>query len=118
MASILTMWSLSDWNLWRRYSGIPETFHLLRKVSEVRSYPLRPEFIESNYHLYRVTRDDLYLEIGRRVLRDLERRAKVECGVASIKDLDTGELEDRMESFALSETLKVSASSALNFHRS
>jgi mannosidase alpha-like ER degradation enhancer 1 len=41
------------------------------------------------------------------VLQDIISRAKVECGLAGIKDLRTNELDDRMESFLLSETLKV-----------
>ena len=38
---------------------------------------------------------------------DLLLRAKVECGIASVQDLRNNSLEDRMESFVLSETLKV-----------
>ena len=42
-----------------------------------------------------------------RVLRDLTWRAKVECGLAGISDIRWNTREDRMESFVLSETLKV-----------
>ena len=48
------------------------------------------------------------VSVGERILQDLSKRAKVRCGLASFRNLRTGELEDRMESFALSETLKVS----------
>ena len=83
------------------------------------------EFIESTWYLYRVrhffyntcpqhstgtqaTRDPFYLDVGERVLNDIETRAKVECGLAGISNLSTNTLSDRMESFVLSETLKVS----------
>ncbi|KAG8727947.1 alpha mannosidase-like protein, partial [Ceratobasidium sp. 428] len=69
-------------------------------------YPLRPEFIESTYFLYRSTGDTFYLDVGERVLLDLIRRAKVDCGLSTLSNVQTGEHEDRMESFALSETLK------------
>lgn len=39
-------------------------------------------------------------------MRDIVNRTRVECGLAGIQDVETGELEDRMHSFALSETLK------------
>lgn len=55
------------------------------------------------------TRDPFYLDVGERVLHDIIHRAKVECGLTSISDLRTNQREDRMESFALSETLKVAS---------
>ena len=42
-----------------------------------------------------------------RVLRDITYRTKVECGLVGISDLRTNARDDRMESFVLSETLKV-----------
>ncbi|KAG9128167.1 alpha mannosidase-like protein [Ceratobasidium sp. 392] len=94
------------WNLWRRFSGIPETFNIASRAGVTLGYPLRPEFIESTYFLYRATGDAFYLDVGERVLLDLIRRAKVECGLSTLSNVQTGEHEDRMESFALSETLK------------
>lgn len=57
--------------------------------------------------LSQATRDPFYLEVGERVLFDLTTRAKVDCGLTGIQDLRTNKQDDRMESFALSETLKV-----------
>ncbi|KAG8747282.1 alpha mannosidase-like protein, partial [Ceratobasidium sp. 428] len=94
------------WNLWRRFSGIPETFSIASRGGVTLGYPLRPEFIESTYFLYRSTGDTFYLDVGERVLLDLIRRAKVDCGLSTLSNVQTGEHEDRMESFALSETLK------------
>lgn len=42
-----------------------------------------------------------------RILSDISIRAKVDCGLTSVADLRTNQREDRMESFVLSETLKV-----------
>jgi mannosidase alpha-like ER degradation enhancer 1 len=53
------------------------------------------------------THDTMYLDIGKTVFSDLLLRAKVECGIAGVRNLRSNTLEDRMESFVLSETLKV-----------
>ncbi|KAH0840021.1 glycoside hydrolase [Lanmaoa asiatica] len=97
---------LTYWNIWRRHSGLPEVWdaHFMQATSF--QYPLRPEFIESTWYLYRATRDTYYLDVGERVLKDLIVRAKVDCGLTGIKDLRTNTRDDRMESFVLSETLK------------
>ena len=64
-------------------------------------------WVESPLIKAQATRDPMYLDIGKTVLSDLLLRAKVECGIAGIQDLRTNALDDRMESFVLSETLKV-----------
>ncbi|KAG2220761.1 hypothetical protein INT45_012254 [Circinella minor] len=94
------------YNIWRRYHALPERFDFYRKTVDIGFYPLRPEFIESTYYLYRATRDPFYLHVGEMVLEDLNNRTRLPCGFASIGDVRTGRLEDRMESFLLSETLK------------
>lgn len=58
--------------------------------------------------LPQATKDPFYLSVGEHVLQDLTGRTKVPCGLATVANLLTGENEDRMESFVLSETLKVS----------
>ncbi|WAR63201.1 hypothetical protein PtB15_18B283 [Puccinia triticina] len=93
-------------NLWARYSGIPEVFDVHKKQATSLGYPLRPEFVESNYFLYRATKDEYYLDVAERVITDLVNRTWVDCGLASIANLLTGKLEDRQHSFMLSETLK------------
>lgn len=69
-------------------------------------YPLRPEFVESTYFLYRATRDPFYLNIGYQILNDLQNKFKAKCGFAGIQNIETGEKQDRMETFVISETLK------------
>lgn len=67
---------------------------------------LRPEFIESTYFLYKATGDPYYLQVGKKVLKTLQQHAKVQCGYAGVNDVRTGQLEDRMDSYVLSETFK------------
>ncbi|KAI0049615.1 glycoside hydrolase family 47 protein [Auriscalpium vulgare] len=94
------------WELWKRHAGLPEVWDMNYKQATAMQYPLRPEFIESTWYLYRATQDTSYLDIGERVLRDISLRSKVECGLTGIQDLRTNARDDRMESFVLSETLK------------
>ncbi|KAI8149819.1 glycoside hydrolase [Fennellomyces sp. T-0311] len=94
------------YNIWRRYHALPERFDVFRKTVDIGFYPLRPEFIESTYYLYRATRDPFYLHVGEMVIEDLNNRTRLPCGFATVGDVRTGRLEDRMESFMLSESLK------------
>jgi mannosidase alpha-like ER degradation enhancer 2 len=69
-------------------------------------YPLRPEFLESTYYLLRATSDDTFLAVAEDFLHSLLDRSKVKCGFAAIVDVFQMTLEDKMDSFMLSETLK------------
>lgn len=69
-------------------------------------YPLRPEFVESLFYLYRATRDPYLRVMAAEVIEAIEHATKTECGYATVQDVNTHLLEDRMESFFLSETLK------------
>ncbi|KAF8812365.1 glycoside hydrolase family 47 protein [Phlegmacium glaucopus] len=94
------------YNLWRQHSGLPEVYDANYKQATSHQYPLRPEFIESTWYLYRATRDPFYLDVGERIIFDISTRAKVDCGLTGIQDLRINKRDDRMESFILSETLK------------
>lgn len=71
-----------------------------------RDSPLRPELAESTFALYQVTGDMKYLDAGRQMLRALQANSRVPCGYASVADVETGALDDRMDSFFIAETLK------------
>ncbi|MGH0154820.1 UNVERIFIED_CONTAM: hypothetical protein FKN15_027681 [Acipenser sinensis] len=58
-------------------------------------HPLRPEFAESTYFLYKATGDPYYLETGKTILENLNKFARVPCGFAAMKDVRTGSHEDR-----------------------
>ncbi|KAK3310267.1 glycosyl hydrolase family 47-domain-containing protein [Chaetomium strumarium] len=94
--------------IWTRYAALPERWSIRDKTVEggLGWWPLRPEFIESTYHLYRATRDPWYLYVGEMVLRDISRRCWTPCGWAGLQNVLNGEKSDRMESFFLGETAK------------
>ncbi|KAK1767040.1 putative glycoside hydrolase, partial [Phialemonium atrogriseum] len=94
--------------IWTKYSALPERWSLKDKTVEggLGWWPLRPEFIESVYHLYRATKDPWYLYVGEMVLRDITRRCWTPCGWAGLQNVLDGEKSDRMESFFLGETAK------------
>ncbi|KAK5992669.1 ER degradation-enhancing alpha-mannosidase-like protein 1 [Cladobotryum mycophilum] len=94
--------------LWTKYAAIPERWSVREGNVEagIGWWPGRPEFIESTYHIYRATRDPWYLHVGEMVLRDINRRCHAPCGWAGLQDVQTGEKQDRMESFFLGETTK------------
>jgi len=94
-------------SLWNKYSAVPERFDVIRgtSIQGINNYPLRPEFVESTYLLYRATKDPQYLEVGKNILKSLQ-HCRVKCGYASVSNVETFSLEDRMDSFFLSETCK------------
>ncbi|PVZ97478.1 hypothetical protein BB558_006548 [Smittium angustum] len=94
------------YHLWRRYRAMPERFDLNIKDLDISIYPLRPEFIESTYFLYQATKDPFYLEVGEMVLYDINRTMRTKCGFGGVRNLYNRQIDNRMESFALSETFK------------
>ncbi|VDM31032.1 unnamed protein product [Hydatigera taeniaeformis] len=93
-------------SIWQHFGLPPERFNLVLNRSELSFYPLRPEFAESTYYLYRATKNPLYLRIGSMIISNLDRYTRAKCGFATIHDVEDMTQEDRMESFFLSETLK------------
>lgn len=89
----------------QRHNFIPEAFTTDFQV-HWGQHPLRPEFLESTYFLYTATNDPYYLQVGKNVLKSLQKYARVPCGYAAVNDVRTGKHEDRMDSFVLAETLK------------
>ncbi|KAJ6121406.1 hypothetical protein N7512_003871 [Penicillium capsulatum] len=94
--------------VWARFSGLPERWNVATGDIDggLTWYGGRPEFIESTYYIYRATGDPWYLHVGEMVLRDLKRRCWTKCGWAGLRNVQTGEMIDRMESFFLGETAK------------
>ncbi|RQM19868.1 hypothetical protein B5M09_006229 [Aphanomyces astaci] len=89
-------------DLWNEFGALPELYDRSGKGSVIhwaQHYPLRPELAESTYHLYAATKDEKYLKIGRKLLQDIEDTSRV----GNVHDK---RLEDRMDSFFLSETVK------------
>lgn len=69
-------------------------------------YPLRPELIESTYHLYTATKDPFYLRLGEDFLERLRESYIAPCGFSGLLDVLNYSRQNRQESFVLSETLK------------
>ncbi|KAG6878225.1 hypothetical protein C0992_008440 [Termitomyces sp. T32_za158] len=72
-------------------------------------YDARPETVESLFLAYRLTGDEQYRQYGWDIFQSIEKYTRVETGgYATILNVDdvNSKLEDRMETFFLSETLK------------
>ena len=98
--------------LWRHLGFHPEGFNLasMQVQTGQKGYPLRPEHVESLFWAHRSLQAQghgghEWLRAGMDVLSSLE-RLRLPCGYAAVSDLMNGTLEDKMESFFLSETLK------------
>ncbi|MEQ2213187.1 hypothetical protein XENOCAPTIV_010942 [Xenoophorus captivus] len=100
------------YSVWRQFGGLPEFYSITQgyTVDKREGYPLRPELIESAMYLFRATGDHTYLQFGLDAVESIERIAKTPCGYASVspkvKDLRDHQLDNRMESFFLAETVK------------
>lgn len=105
--------------IWDHFDSIPERWEQrsLTNVSDpleervkaaisLEWYPLRPEFIESTYYLYRATKDPMYLQIGVRILELFETQYKAVCGFTGFQDVRSGLRQNRMETFVLAELIK------------
>lgn len=94
--------------LWERYKALPERYHIKTATlhGSEKYYPLRPEFIESAFYLYRATHKPEYLEMGRFIVDALNEHTRTPYGFAQIKNVKTLKREDIMSSFFLSETCK------------
>jgi hypothetical protein len=68
-------------------------------------YLLRPELIESTFHMEVASEDNSWLVAGKRILSKIK-SLKTECGFASLEHVSRRQLHNAMPSFFLSETLK------------
>lgn len=62
----------TDWNIWRRNSGLPEMWDPQFLQATSFQYPLRPEFVESTWYLYRVGTSFLHTRSSSPIDRLLE----------------------------------------------
>ncbi|KAJ3011137.1 UNVERIFIED_CONTAM: ER degradation-enhancing alpha-mannosidase-like protein 2 [Siphonaria sp. JEL0065] len=95
--------------IFRLSKFLPEALTLQDPVKIVdgrASYPLRPEFVESLWVAYRATKNPTLLEIAFEIVDRLNNLTRTKYGFANVQDVNTMQLEDKMESFFLAETLK------------
>lgn len=96
----------SAFKMWTTFGIEPELIDYSTMKVAYNGYDLRPEIIESAYYLFHFTKDPRYLEMGHIFYDSLVKYCRTNTGYAALKNVETKEKEDRMESFFLAETLK------------
>ena len=96
----------ANFYMWTTFGMEPEEFNFKTDSISSGYYILRPENIESCFYLYRLTKDDQYLWMGKRMVDDIIKNSKTEEAFASIKNVRTNEKLNSMQSFFFAETLK------------
>jgi mannosyl-oligosaccharide alpha-1,2-mannosidase len=67
---------------------------------------LRPETVESFMYLWRKTGDQKYRDCGWDIFLAFETQSRIPTGYVGLKDVYSGEKDNKMQSFFLAETLK------------
>ncbi len=96
----------SSFLMWNTFGIEPEELDYSTMKVTHPGYPLRPEIMESAYYLFYFTKDKQYQEMGQVFLDGLVQYCRAEVGYAALKDVQSKEKRDNMESFFLAETLK------------
>jgi mannosidase alpha-like ER degradation enhancer 2 len=96
----------SSYKMWTAFGVEPEEidYSTFKIISP--GYALRPEIMESAYYLYFYTKEPRYLEMASTFIGSLVHNCKTGTGYAALRNVQTREKEDSMESFFLAETLK------------
>jgi hypothetical protein len=96
----------SSFRIWNEAGIEPEEFdYRARKITSP-GYPLRPEIVESTYYLYHYTKDSKYMLMGEKLWRDFVEHCRTEEAYAALKNVQTKEKADSMQSFLFAETFK------------
>ncbi|HEX8735471.1 MAG TPA: glycoside hydrolase family 47 protein [Pyrinomonadaceae bacterium] len=96
----------SSYKMWTLYGIEPEEFNYKTMKVEGATYYLRPEIVESAYYLHQFTKDAKYLQMGETFFNDFRKYCRTEAGYATLKNVETKEKMDVMESFVFAETFK------------
>lgn len=96
----------ANYYMWTRFNIEPEEFNFKTDSVSNASYVLRPENLESCFYMYRLTRQVNYLWQGKVMVESILAHCKNEVGFAALKDVQTFEKANSMESFFFGETLK------------
>lgn len=89
----------------KQHKFLPEAFNSQFKTVW-NHHPIRPEFVESTYFLYKATGDTHYLDVAEYMVEAIQNFTRVPCGFAAISNVLTFKKEDRFDSFVLAETFK------------
>lgn len=96
----------SSYKMWTAFGIEPEEIDYSTMKIVEDGYALRPEVIESAFYLYRFTKDPRYLEMGHTFFESLVKYCRTDEAYAALKNVETKEKADEMESYFLAETLK------------
>jgi Glycosyl hydrolase family 47 len=96
----------SSYKMWTAFGIEPEEIDYSDLKIVAPGYPLRPEIMESAYYLYFYTKDSRYQEMASTFIGSLVHNCKTGSGYAALRNVETREKADSMESFFLAETLK------------
>jgi ER degradation enhancer, mannosidase alpha-like 2 len=96
----------ANYYMWKKFNIEPEEFDFKTNKLLNAYYVLRPENLESCFYLYRFTKDDSYLWMGKRMVDDIVEHCRNDVGYASLKNVLTYEKANSMQSFFFAETLK------------
>jgi mannosidase alpha-like ER degradation enhancer 2 len=96
----------SCYKMWTTFGIEPEELDYSKMKIAYNGYALRPEIIESAFYLHRLTNDSRYLDMGRTFFDSLVKYCRTEAAYAALKNVETKEKRNEMESFFLAETLK------------
>ena len=97
----------SAYTMWDEAVIEPEVFDYRARKIISPGYPLRPEIVESTYYLYKLTDDSsTYLYIGEKLWKDFVQHCRTDDAYAALKNVQTKEKADSMQSFLFAETFK------------
>lgn len=95
--------------MWDLYGIEPEAIDYTKMtpfVEEFKYYMMRPEAIESTYYVWKATGKKKYYEQGKKMFESIEKYCQVENGYVQLRDVETKEKWDTLESFFFAETMK------------
>ena len=96
----------ANYYMWTRFNIEPEEFNFKTDTIISAYYILRPENLESAFYMYRLTGELKYLWQGKVRVESIIEHCKNDVGFASLKNVQTFEKTNSMESFFFGETLK------------
>lgn len=113
-AKILSLAEELAWTCYNFYDSTPTKlagenyfFHPGQDMNVGTSWNiLRPETVESLMYLWRYTGNKTYQEWGWNIFQAFEKNSRVDSGYVGLKDVNTGDKDNMMQSFFLAETLK------------
>ncbi len=96
----------ANYYMWTKFNIEPEEFNFKNDSLMSAYYILRPESLESDFYLFRLTKDQKYLWQGKYMVNAILDHCYNDAGYASLKNVLTFEKINSMESFFFGETLK------------